>query len=446
MASPLFKLDFSPLRAPKPPDNLITTDVREGEHDLGGAQVMSPRANSERAITIRGAPKHRHALLFKLGPDVLGSSAFKFAWRPGGAFISTASMLRGDLILHLFSRNGSVQSQYNLGPGAVTWMEWDCSGSVLGLMQDGVGIFLWDMPPEGKPFEPPIALATQITVNATFCKWSKINQQLAIGTQQGKVILYNKGASVMQMHERKGKHGAPVTAGAWLGDNRLGLASGQRVKISQPIPKDSSKWESYAKFRLSGWLCKVPKHIRSAGAPNRLAFTSTHPPFVAVSVGDKYLLTFDSSRQHEDLGLTFPEDYGCLAGFQWMSKDVLLVGLQNGYVVTVDFGSLMKMQQSNKLPDRVSAMGTTRVFDEYLQDVNVSDPTTSGVSRIACCGDTMIKIVHRDGVELDVHAEIETGRVPTVGEFLDKVLWDDAAVGIACSSTNGHLYVYQLLS
>lgn len=260
------------------------------------------------------------------------------------------------------------------------------------------------------------------------------------------MILYNKGASVLQLHERKGKHGAPVTAGDWLEDNRLGLASGQRVKISQPIPKDGSKWESYAKFRLSGWMCKVPKHIRNAGAPNRLAFTDTHPPFVAVSVGDKYLLTFDSTRTHEDLGLSFPEDYGLIAGFCWMSNEVLLVGLMNGYVVTVDFAALINMQRNDKLPDRVSAMGTTRVFDEYLQDVAVSYAGTSGMSRIACCGDTMIKIVQRDGVELEVHAEIETGRVPTVGDFLDKVQWDDAAVGIACSSTNGHLYVYQLLS
>ena len=30
--------------------------------------------------------------------------------------------------------------------------------------------------------------------------------------------------------------------------------------------------------------------------PSRLAFTLNYPPFVAVSVGDKYLLTFDTTR------------------------------------------------------------------------------------------------------------------------------------------------------
>ena len=35
--------------------------------------------------------------------------------------------------------------------------------------------------------------------------------------------------------------------------------------------------------------------------------------------------------------------------------------LTNGYVVTVDFDALIKLQQSHKLPDRVSAMCTTKV-------------------------------------------------------------------------------------
>ena len=86
----------------------------------------------------------------------------------------------------------------------------------------------------------------------------------------------------------------------------------------------------------------------------------------------RYLLTFDTTRTHEDLGLTFPEDYGAIAGYRWMANNVLLVGcvlqmneksgsvlaawasgyfgsiarrLSNGYVVTVDFGALIKLQQ-----------------------------------------------------------------------------------------------------
>ncbi|KAL3905604.1 MAG: hypothetical protein SGPRY_010857, partial [Prymnesium sp.] len=188
----------------------------------------------------------------------------------------------------------------------------------------------------------------------------------------------------------------------------------------------------------------VPRHIRSAGAPSTLSFSLGYPPFVAVSVGDKYLLTFDATRVNEDLGLTFPEDYGQIAGFEWLPDLVLLVGLTNGFIVAVDFGALIKLQQSHKLPERVSAMGTTKVFNEYLQDLSAFYTSATG-QRVACCGDTAVKIIHRTGVDLEVHLEVELDRKPMVGEYLDKVEWDDSAKAFACSSTNGYLYVHELL-
>jgi len=357
-----------------------------------------------------------------------------------------ASPRGNQLVLHLFRRDGSIYNQAVLGgSGKCLWLEWECKGQSLGLLQEGSGIYLWDMPAEGSDeVTVPMSLCPSITQHSSFCRWSKTASLLAIGTQQGKVIIFNKAEGVMQLHEKKGKHGAPVTCGDWLFDNRLGLASGLRVKISQPIADTGSKWDSYSKFRLGGMLSKVPRHIRAAGDPNRLAFTLGYPPFVAVSVGDKYLLTFDTTRVNEDLGLTFPEDYGQIAGFQWLPNLVLLVGLTNGYIVAVDFGALIKLQQSHKLPDRVSAMGTTKVFNEYLQDLSAFYTSATG-QRVACCGDTAVKIVHRTGVELEVHLEVALDRKPTIGEFLDKVEWDDRAAAFACSSTDGYLYVHEIL-
>lgn len=89
-------------------------------------------------------------------------------------------------------------------------------------------------------------------------------------------------------------------------------------------------------------------------------------------------------------------------------------------------------------------MGTTRVFNEYLQDINAFYSSTTG-QRVACCGDTSVKIIHRTGVELEVHLEVQLDRQPVIGEFLDKVDWDDSAKAFACSATDGHLYVHEIL-
>lgn len=101
------------------------------------------------------------------------------------------------------------------------------------------------------------------------------------------MILYNRGAALMQVHERKGRHGTPVTAGEWLDDNRLGMASVRGVKLSKPIPQGGSAWESSAKFRLTGWLSRVPKQKVMRSAPTRLSFSpsSRGSPLASVNVG-----------------------------------------------------------------------------------------------------------------------------------------------------------------
>ena len=57
----------------------------------------------------------------------------------------------------------------------------------------------------------------------------------------------------------------------------------------------------------------------------------------------------------------------------------------------------------------------------------------------------MVKIVHRVGVDLEVHLEVPLDRTSTVGQYLDKVDWDDSAKAFACSATDGYVYVHELL-
>ena len=103
-----------------------------------------------------------------------------------------------------------------------------------------------------------------------------------------------------QLHDRKGKHGAAVTCGDWLSDNRLGLASGTQVKISKPLPQEGAQWESYSKFKLSGMLSRVPRKFKDAGAPKLLSFSLSYPPFVAVCIGDNYMLVFGTTGSHNN--------------------------------------------------------------------------------------------------------------------------------------------------
>ena len=190
-------------------------------------------------------------------------------------------------------------------------------------------------------------------------------------------------------------------------DNRLGLVPGSARQDLSAHRRDRLPSGNLLKFKLGG-MSKVPP-FRVAGDPNRLAFTLNYPPFVAVSVGDKYLLTFDATRVNEDLGLYLSRRLRC--------DCCLSVATEPGAprrAATVTW-SLSTSVRSSSCSSRISsqAMGTSKVFNEYLQDVSAFYTASTG--QRACCGDVQVKIVHRTGVELEVHLEVNLDRKPVIG-------------------------------
>ena len=441
-----FSLNLSGLQQEMTPGDHVPGSARKpGSEDF----LTTARAHNDEAITVRGAAKVRTVRLAEYGPKRLGASRVKAAWQPGGALLCIASEKDGALLLQTFSRSGSTQHSHNLGPGRPTYCDFDHSGATVAVMQEGMGIYLWDQPyrgpdapPDEGPPPAPLRLCPSITEATSFCAWSKSHQQLAIGTTTGKVIIFNKAEGVMQLHDKKGKHGAAVTCGDWLSDNRLGLASGNRVKVSQPLPEKGAQWESYSKFKLSGMLSRVPRKFKTAGAPKLLSFSLSYPPFVALCIGDNYMLVFgtSSAKADEDVGLTFPEDYGPISGFQWLEDNMMLVALANGYVTTVDFGAMVRMRQTQGLPECVKATGTTKVFNEYLACLSYTPAT----QRIGVVGDRGFKILARKGHELEVLADVTLEYTLSVGNHIDSLRWDREGKGVVITATDGWAWAFEI--
>jgi hypothetical protein len=433
--------------------SLDLTKMAEGEQNVGGDGgnfLTTARAANEVAITVRGDSRLRVRQILHLGPKALGHGKVQAAWRPKSSQLAVASEKDGNCMLNLYARASMPKPTevHNLGPGRPTWLAWDCRGNSLALLQENVGIYLWDVPRETTAAaipSQPLKLAPSITNATTFCMWSKRFEQLAIGTSGGKVIIFNKPQGVMQLHDRKGNmHGAPVTCGDWLMDNRLGLASGSRVKISKPLAEEEAQWESFSKFKLSGMLSRVPRKFKDAGAPKLLSFSLSYPPFVAVCIGDNYMLVFGTAGTHnsEDIGLTFPDDYGPITGFQWLEDDVVLVSLANGYVTSVDFGAVVRMRKQHGLPEAVKATGTTRVFNDYLTNIAYA----AKAKRMACVGDKSVKVIIREGAELEVLVDHTLEYELSVGNCIDTCHWDDNGNVLVVTATNGYLWCFDFSS
>jgi len=428
-------------------------EVVQGEKDLKASDFLTTaRASNEVAITVRGDAKMKAKRILQLLPVVLGKEKVKAGWRPKGTQLAVACQKDGNCILSLYSRKQMPKpiEVHNLGPGKPSWLDWDCNGSSVAIMVEGTGIYLWEVAAEEEVqangetstthANMPLRLAPSITNATSFCMWSKKFLQLAIGTTSGKVIIFNKPQGVMQLHDRKGKHGAAVTCGDWLSDNRLGLASGTRVKISKPLPQEGAQWESYSKFKLSGMLSRVPRKFKDAGAPKLLSFSLSYPPFVAVCIGDNYMLVFGTTGSHnnEDVGLTFPDDYGPITGFQWLEDDIVLVSLANGYVTSVDFGAMVRMRRQQGLPEAVKATGTTKVFNEYLTCLTYSPKS----HRIACVGDKGFKVIIRDGSELEVLVDHNLEYELSIGNCIESCRWDESGNSLVVTATDGYLWCF----
>lgn len=119
---------------------------------------------------------------------------------------------------------------------------------------------------------------------------------------------------------------------------------------------------------------------------------------------------------------------------------MVMVALANGYVTSVDFGAMVRMRQSQGLPECVKATGTTKVFNDYLTCLSYSPVS----KKIACVGDKGFKIITRSGAELEVLVDISLEYELTLGNCLDSIRWDQEGKGVTITGTNGYLWNYDL--
>ena len=136
------------------------------------------------------------------------------------------------------------------------------------------------------------------------------------------------------------------------------------------------------------------------------------------------------------MGLTFPDDYGPITGFQWLEDDVVLVSLANGYITSVDFGAMVRMRKENGLPEAVKATGTTKVFNDYLTCVSYSPVS----KRLACVGDRGVKVITRTKGELEVLIDHTLDYELSIGNCIDHCRWDDKGQALLITATDGYCW------
>lgn len=157
--------------------------------------------------------------LFKLPSRYHGQGPVVFTWQPAGAFLATAGK---NGLVHIFDRQGEQYDEIGLDMSApVLGLDWDCDGSTLAILQQGSSVVpLWDAGSRSTQnidtnFKDP-----------SFVKWSASGVLLAIGTQKGNLVLYNK--TTRKIVPVVGKHSKKISCGAWNSGDSIVLGGEDR--------------------------------------------------------------------------------------------------------------------------------------------------------------------------------------------------------------------------
>ena len=206
----------------------------------------------------------------------------------------------------MYNRQGDPHAEIPLeGAGRCIQLDWDSDGEKLAILQHNSPVVrLWDA-----------NTGTESSVDTnqkdlSFVKWASNAPLLAIGTQKGTLVLFDK--RTLKKQSLLGKHTKRITSGAWSDSNELALTSeDKQLTISD----------------VAGLT--LLQHSMKA-EPSDVHYSDG---LVSVISGGKSISIFDV-RGSEQLNLlteiTFPSSHGPIVSHEWFGHEYVCVGFESG--------------------------------------------------------------------------------------------------------------------
>ncbi|KAF0696799.1 Aste57867_12461 [Aphanomyces stellatus] len=277
-------------------------------------------------------------------------------------------------LVHIFDRQGEQYDEIGLDMTTpVLALEWDRDGNTLAILQNGNGIIpLWDLSARTTQ-----NLDTNLK-DPSFIKWSPSGAQLAIGTQKGNLVLYNK--STRKIVPILGKHSKKITCGTWNSGDQLVLGADDRMITVSNASGDTIQQRE---LKLQPVECKFG-HRKG----DTIKGVET---CVAINVS-KSLILLDTNDPDNPIELTFQSHYGLIKVFEWFNGGYLMIAFSEGFVICI----------STQMDEIGEEMFSGRFFTERLYSVCYSPV----LNRIAVSGESGIKVV-----DMATYAEIKSDAV-----------------------------------
>jgi len=224
-------------------------------------------------------------------------------------------------IVTVYDRHGEITEEIPLsGKGTILALEWDKDGECLAILQDENGqIPIWNL--SSKKVQQ---LETNLR-DPTFLKWSKVGPQLAIGTQKGNLLIFNR--STKKKIPILAKHPRAITCGSWSKTNQLCLGSDD---CTMTLSNESGDAIEQTDLKFPPYDLQFATQKEGSSHTRDLKENT-----VSINMGGKSLMLYNLDNPDNPVELSFEPEYGNIVGHCWFGDGFLLVGFSRGQVVAL---------------------------------------------------------------------------------------------------------------
>ncbi|KAH7831064.1 putative WD repeat-containing protein 19 [Monocercomonoides exilis] len=344
--------------------------------------------------------------LFTIPSSVNGRGGkILMSWHPMSIYIAVCG---SNCVVHLFHRSGNEIASFTL-PSACLQIDWDKDGEYLGVLpSSSTSIILYEA-----------STKEQIKIDcgsvASFMCWSKNGPFLAIGTENGNLIIYNK-----ILHRKniiRGVFTKRIRCGCWNSRNLLALGSDEhRICVV------NSEGKSVKTFmRDNGTEEMEWGDVMSTGATQG---DVKEQSLVAVDPKGMICIYF---KLEQEIIIELTQTFGKLNSVRWFGNGYLYIAYESGTILVVS----THPSEISKVIRRLT------LFNQRLVGFALPPPSRPGM--IALAGDTSIKFLSPDTFQ-----DMPSERIPFGTGFgaPTGVSWSPDGQIVAAAASEGSLLTF----
>ncbi|CAG9314821.1 unnamed protein product [Blepharisma stoltei] len=339
--------------------------------------------------------------VFSIGSDWLGQGELLFAWQRSDSLVAVCG---SSGIVHILDRQGKKYTELSLPENRpLKELDWDKDGEAVAILQEGLTyVLVWNINTRNY---------TQLEIGSndrpSFIKWSKVQPVLAIGSEKGGLVFYNKGT------QRKiptvGKHSMKVISGDWSKDDLLITGSDDKTLTISTMNGDTKMQSSQIKAQ--------PWNLKWGNAG-----------MATMMLKDQCLLAYFTNDNLSSIEISFQQHYGRLLTYEWFSEDRIIAGFSEGWVVAI----------TTHLAEMGNEINSVKLFNTTLDAICVC----KSLGKVAIAGDNSIRILalsnFKESRSDKIELAFEDGRIT-------KMYWTDDGQILTAATTGGKLLNFLMI-